>query len=200
MDSDDALTRLGLMATATPKQLAALITSEPHVKQLQKDLREMLPRSYKWKPDEEMTRYLDGVVGVVEASRCEQYMLWAENDRISRRSWISSTSGYGETVGSVSGMPVHVSLSTATVDGHKLVFADAVSRVVDHTMVRDWLEAALPKTARKADGRLNITDAMNFHNVFPHPATPAPSDGAPMRQGNPATDESLILSSGEEGE
>ena len=117
--------------------------------------------------DEQMAEFLSGVVGVVEATSFEKHMLWAENGRKPvPRTWQENLSGLGETVGTVGSLPVCVSLSTALVDGRKLLFVDAVSRVVDHEMVDDWLRATLPRCAFREDGYLNRVDATNFHNVF----------------------------------
>ena len=56
------------------------------------------------------------------------------------------------------------------VGGHKILFVDPTSRVVDHEMIRAWLQANAPVTAfHGCDPRkgLNIVDAGNFHNVLP---------------------------------
>lgn len=121
--------------------------------------------------DEQMSKFLEGVVGVVEANRFEHHALWRFNDERERKlSWVENLSGLGETIGYINKRPVHVSLLTAVVDGHKLLFIDPTSTLVDHDMVRAWLAKTMPVTAFEDNDprkRLNITDAMNFHNVFP---------------------------------
>lgn len=125
----------------------------------------------------EVLEFLDGVVGVVEANRFEQMMLWSENRRHeSPKAWVEHLSGFGQTIGFVGDMPVFVSLLTAEVQGQKILFAHATSQVVDHRMVDAWLKANMPQSAFWPDGRLNFVDADNFHNVFRAPA-PAEARG-----------------------
>lgn len=116
--------------------------------------------------DTEMTEFLSGVVGVVEANSFERLCLWQEHH--TRRLWLDRNDGLLETVGHLDGMPVCLSLLTSKIDGHKVLFIDATSQVVDHRMIDKWLAETLPKTAFKNGGEyVNKTDAMNFHNVFP---------------------------------
>lgn len=117
--------------------------------------------------DPEITKFLEGVVGVVEATNCEKHMLWAENRRHEKpRKWIENLSGYGATVGSLADMPVCISLLTAEVDGQKLLFTHPTSMVVDHRLIDQWLKDELPETAMRPDGYVNSTDATNFHVMF----------------------------------
>lgn len=123
-------------------------------------------------PDDEMTKFLDGVVGCVEADSFAQMKLWDENDKREgdrKREWSSNLSGLMTCVGILADNQVWLSLSTAVIGGHKILFYHATSSVVDHGMVKSWLKARLPNTAFDGD-RLNNTNAMNFHNVFPHEA------------------------------
>ena len=118
------------------------------------------------RPDKEMSDFLAGIVGVVEATSYEQLCLWKEDhDRVK---WELNPSGLMEIVGHLDDMPVCLSLTTATVDGHKLLFIDATSQVVDNRMIDKWLLETVPPSAmNERDGRyVNKVDAMNFHNVF----------------------------------
>jgi hypothetical protein len=116
--------------------------------------------------DPNLTEFLAGTVGVVEANSFEVMCLWKEHK--TRGTWVEHPLGMGCTVGHFGDMPVHVSLRTAEVDGHKILFIDPTSQVVDHRMVRDWLRSEMPKSAKcTATGAVNKVDAMNFHNVFP---------------------------------
>jgi hypothetical protein len=118
--------------------------------------------------DGEMAKFLSGVVGVVEADSYAQHMLWAENRRREKPlKWTGNSRGLMETIGNLGGMPVCVSLFTAEIDGHKLLFIDATSQVVDHRMIDGWLKKTMPPSAFRKDGYINRTDATNFHNVFP---------------------------------
>lgn len=123
--------------------------------------------------DKHMTEFLEGVIGVIEANSFEKLCLWQE--RGSKAAWKENPAGYSEVIGYLDDMPVCISLFTITVDGHKLLFFDPTSQVVDHRMIDQWLEENLPKSAFKTDGWINKTNAMNFHNVFPfNSAAPSP--------------------------
>lgn len=111
--------------------------------------------------------FLDGVVGVVEANTYEQHMLWNENRRSAQpKTWKDTSYGLMEVIGYFGEMPVCVSLLTAEVDRHKLLFIHATSQVVDHRMIDSWMNVTLPRSAFRKDGYINKVDAMNFHNVF----------------------------------
>jgi len=119
--------------------------------------------------DLEMDKFLCGVKGAVEATRFEHHALWLLNDHAVDRyklSWVENSSGLLEQVGTFGGMPVCISLVTAHVNGFNLLFYHATSLVTHQDMIDDWLEQNLPPSARLKDGRLNRTDAMNFHHIF----------------------------------
>lgn len=125
--------------------------------------------------DAEMRKFLDGVVGVVEASSYEMHMLWVENDRSQperKMHWVDNSAGLGQNFGSVGKMPVYGSLWTRVIDGHKILFVEMTSTVIDHRMVEAWLKENLPVTAFEdcdPRQRMNQSDPMNFHNVFSEP-------------------------------
>jgi hypothetical protein len=122
--------------------------------------------------DEEMAKFLDGVVGVVECDNYGHHMLWIENHykatELEHRKldWKSDQMGMMEKVGEIAGMPVCISLFKAVIDGQPILFVDPCSMVVDHRLIDAWYKRALPKSAFRADGYVNKTDAMNFHNVL----------------------------------
>lgn len=119
-------------------------------------------------PDPEyISGYLDGVVGVVEANSFESMCLWKEWHQDGGKPWVDNCSGLLPIIGWLAGMPVTLSLFTKVVDGHKLLFIDPPSQVVDHRLIEGWLKLALPKSSfREGCEYINKTDAMNFHNVF----------------------------------
>lgn len=125
---------------------------------------------------DQMTELLAGVVGIIDAASFEQHMLWADNSRREQPlTWKENMSGLTAIVGLLGEMPVCISLFTAEIDGHKLLFWHATSQVVDYRMIDKWMIENLPKSAFHADGRVNQTDAGNFHNIFPRTTqTPAP--------------------------
>lgn len=108
--------------------------------------------------DDEMIRFLDGIVGSVEATHDEKSHLWALYTKELNKRWKENNSGILETVGYLDDRPVCISLSTAVVDGHKILFWHATSQVVDHVLIDEWLKLNTPD---------NRTNATNFHSIFP---------------------------------
>jgi hypothetical protein len=53
------------------------------------------------------------------------------------------------------------------VKGHKILFIDATSQLVDWAMIEEWIKSNVPLTAFRSNGYVNKVDAMNFHNIFP---------------------------------
>ena len=135
---------------------------------LEKEVAEIVP----FVVDEEMAKFLDGVVGVVEADNYAKHMLWMENHykavELDHRKldWKSDQMGMMEKVGEIAGMPVCISLFKAEIDGQAILFVDPCSMVVDHRLIDAWYKQTLPKSAFRENGYVNKTDAMNFHNVL----------------------------------
>ena len=126
-------------------------------------------------PDRDVIEYVHGVVGMVDANSFETLSLWQQNQiRDNQRTWEESRNGYLVTVGQMDDRPICLSVSYATIDGHKILFIDACSEVVDYAMIEEWLKKYLPETAwteRFGGKYINRTNAMNFHNVFPRKVT-----------------------------
>lgn len=117
-------------------------------------------------PDDELVRFLDGVVGVIESTSCERSYVYEHCVNNAKRSWGDGHVGIGRTIGLLAGMPIHVSIFINEISGHKIAFVEATSTIVDYDMVRKWLEKVMPRTAFDGD-RLNFTDATNWLNVIP---------------------------------
>lgn len=118
----------------------------------------------------EMNKFLSGVVGVVEANSYEGMCLWREHLEQAGRSWKAGGGGPMVQVGEIADMPVCIALLVNEIDGHRILFYDATSQVVDHRLIDEWLEKNLPVTAFEDSDprkRLNSTNAMNFSNVLP---------------------------------
>ena len=96
------------------------------------------------------------VVATVEATREEQSLLWAKWKDTT--GWKEDLSGWGATVGTFGGMPVHISILFATVEGRTVMLWHATSVVVHHEMIKRWLDAYV--TAPKIR-----VDADRFHEV-----------------------------------
>jgi hypothetical protein len=129
--------------------------------------------------DAQLAKLLDGAHGAVEATNEEQHNLWdrfAEGStkfgnypNYTKYSWVEAGEGLMEGLDELGDRQVCVELTYATVDGKKIIFYNACSQVVDHQMVRDWLNKVMPPSAFE-DGdprkRLNHSDATNFINVL----------------------------------
>lgn len=111
--------------------------------------------------DTDLEQFLEGVVGWVEATSFEQHCLWKEFHLNGETTWIENMSGLGRQIGRLDNRPIFVSLRTAVVDGHKLLFVDPTSVVVDHDQIEEWLKQTLP-----AEVYAVRTDAINFPNVL----------------------------------
>jgi hypothetical protein len=122
--------------------------------------------------DPRVSVYLEGVIGVVEATGYESLALWKFHHEEHKESWISGTIGYSEVVGYINERPVCVTLTVNVVRGQPVLFLEASSQIVDHQMIKDWLLKALPRTAFRKNyndipgEHINMVDSMNFCNVF----------------------------------
>lgn len=118
--------------------------------------------------------FFAGVVGVVKATHTERHLLWEKyhyNDQLF--TWVAGGGGPMPTIGHVGNSPVCVSLLVDVIEGHRILFVDACSQVVDWRIVDEFLKKHLPQSAFKDDGYLNETDAMNFTNVLPTRSYPS---------------------------
>lgn len=116
---------------------------------------------------EELDRYLEGVVGAIEdsSSLAVSYIY----EKVGKEGWGENRGGgFLHTVGEVGDMPVCVSLLTYTIRGHKILFVEPTSQVVDHRMVRQWIEEVLPQSAwHEGRQQFRISDANNWPNALP---------------------------------
>lgn len=116
--------------------------------------------------DEEMDKFLEGVVGAIEATSEEQHNLWKRWSQELGKTWEQVNPGLLPTIGSLAGMPICLSLSKVKVNGAPILFYYASSQVVDHRVVEKWIECQLPASAKSKDGRINKSDATNAHIVL----------------------------------
>lgn len=116
---------------------------------------------------EEMKELVAGAMGFCEATSEEQHGVWARLKRTDRAVSWENRGGRGITIGYLDSRPVHVTLCHIDVAGHKVIFYDATSTVVDHDMVRAFIDMIAPESARRSDGRVNHSDAANMTNILP---------------------------------
>jgi hypothetical protein len=118
-------------------------------------------------PDHEMEKFLEGAIGVVESTNYERMCLWREYTEIRKIEWKDNLSGHGVTVGHVNKNPVCMTLWNAVIGGHKVLFFEATSQLVDHRMIDKWFQDHMPKSGwQPSDAYPNRSDAMNFSNIF----------------------------------
>jgi hypothetical protein len=107
---------------------------------------------------------------IVEATSEEVFGLWCrhapESDYVSRiskkrREWREQSAGFWREIGRVLDRPICVSVQFATVDGRRIAFVEGCSELVDHKMIRGWIDA------EKRDAAVPVVNAANFHNAFP---------------------------------
>lgn len=115
--------------------------------------------------NDEIAAYISTVDAVCEATSFEQHCLWRENTTERGVRWQDAGHGYLATVGHLGEHPVCISLLTAIIQDRIFLFYHATSRVVDHDMVRAWLQENLPVSAFNNRGDLNHSDATNFWNL-----------------------------------
>ena len=101
-------------------------------------------------------------IAIVEATANEVHCLWREWARESkdsssgRLSWKDSLGGWVATVGELDKRPVCIELRFDLIDSQMVCFWSACSEVVDHRMIKTWLD-------KRFAGR--SVDAKNFHNA-----------------------------------
>jgi hypothetical protein len=164
-------------ADPTPPAVTELLDqTRSFVDDLDKIIARRTPRQIGAETDHQMVEFLEGVTGVVDADDYAYHSLWERfseegkkffdtGDRI-RYSWESNRAGLRTCVGTYDGRECWVSLTTAVVNGQKLLFYYGTSTFVDHDLIRTWLDANIPATGRQSDGRIHHTDATNFVNIL----------------------------------
>ncbi len=126
---------------------------------------------------EDLSKLLEGVVACVEADEFTYSTLWRDHaiggkdygrHNTHRFTWDNRTVT-SVIVGNVEDRPVNVQISLAVIGGVKVMFYHGCSTLVDHDMIRNFLNIAMPSTARDANGRINNTNADGFVGVIPRP-------------------------------
>lgn len=112
---------------------------------------------------------------VVEATHTEYFFLWKQysNQAIHKTEanvyvWEQINEGISETVGHLGWFgthPVCVSMFWARINGTLIMFYEAISRMVDHEMVRKFIASKCSPRWDKGHREAHC-DAMNFHHVL----------------------------------
>jgi hypothetical protein len=110
-------------------------------------------------------KLFDGVEYCIQASHDEHHMLWerwhyrADTTRSYVKNWEQVSLGHWLTIGSVDNRPICVSVQYAILNGHKVMFYEGTSQLVDYKMIEDWLE-------RYFDRCNHHCNAANFHHCM----------------------------------
>jgi hypothetical protein len=173
-DIQKAVEAISLIASAQATLVEFANASDKHTQLV---LEEIVERCKAIKPskrfnpdaqiDDELIRFVGGAIGFCAATNEEQHGVWLR--LVDRRdppvAW-KQHGGIGVTIGYLDNRPVHVVLSHVDVAGFKVIFYEATSTVVDHEMVRQFIDRLAPESARRGD-RINHTDATNMSNILP---------------------------------
>jgi hypothetical protein len=118
------------------------------------------------------------VVFLVQATDTERYFLWcihADPDSNNTRypyqklQWDQEGLGKIVTIGYLDKRPTCVEISYAKLNGKRVMFYEGCSELVDHDMIRKWLEHWTLETIRwDAGTRWAHCDAMNFGHCIEH--------------------------------
>lgn len=133
--------------------MAKLLNRIPEIKI--KNLEFIDPRYF------EFVSKFEEVVFTIEADSFACLELWSryfkEVSHKSRRihTWEEINFGVCPTIGTCDRRPVNLTLMYAILNGHRVLFYDPVSQVVDHELVRKFLKLNLPGVPN--------CDAGNFH-------------------------------------
>jgi hypothetical protein len=87
---------------------------------------------------------------------------WTCHDARRRLRWQQYTMGWWREIGKVAGRPICVSVMFAEVEGRVIAFVEGCSALVDHTMIREWIE----REAGLSERAVPIVNAANFHNAL----------------------------------
>lgn len=122
-------------------------------------------------PCGEAADLLGRAAAFIEASSFEVHMLWSHHHPEGRRMhgmpgsrdprWKDGTLGWMFGLGELDGLPVVMSIRTAAILDHPVVFWHMTSVVTDSRMVDSWWNEFGNTHAMRSD-------AMNFHNVLSH--------------------------------
>lgn len=168
----DAIAKISMIADTQAKLVEADNASPAHTALV---LREIVERCGKLRAptfddfeeeiDDELRLLVDGAVGFCEATGDEQNAVWERLIQNTDLPW-KQNGGPLVTIGYLDGRPVAVHLSSVEINHFKVIFYEATSTVVDHDMVRRFIEKLAPDSAKRG-GRLNHTDSTNFSNILP---------------------------------
>ncbi len=113
------------------------------------------------------------VAFLVEATHQEYMSFWCDfsnespNPRFNGKTvaWNRESLGKAITIGEINGRQIVVELCYVRINGRRVCFYNGCSQLVDHIMIREWLEHFTEKTIRH-EGRFAHCNASNFHHCL----------------------------------
>lgn len=120
-------------------------------------------------PDPKQANLFENVEFVVEATDEERFLLWCVHfdnpnpkypeSRI--KSWEQEMRGFGREIGTFHGHPIFISITYAKLEGKRVAFLEATSRIVDYSLVNDWVD-------REFKNRMpaRVTNSTNFSHCI----------------------------------
>jgi hypothetical protein len=122
----------------------------------------------KFKYQSEDSELFKDVVFLVECTDNEQFYYWKyfhnEPPRgYPKLSWEEETLGKLIQIGELDKRPVNISIRWAKLNGKRVMFYDAVSQVVDHKMVEEWMKHFGSHIKWDNNSRWAHCDSSNFH-------------------------------------
>jgi hypothetical protein len=111
------------------------------------------------------TELFKDVKYIVEATDNEWHMLWEKYHYQPRSGlpipWEEISMGKIVTIGEVAKRPIAIQISWAIINGHKVMFYEGSSQLVDYKMMEKWLEHHSLNTIQH-EGRWAKTNVSNF--------------------------------------
>jgi hypothetical protein len=108
--------------------------------------------------------FVEGAKGVVEANSYESMALW-QTHTDNGGTWVKTLSCIGVCAGTYGKDRVFISLSSAVVNGKKIIFYEPTSIVVNWALVDKWIESVMPESTYRNKCLIKAS-AMNFHAVL----------------------------------
>ena len=105
---------------------------------------------------------------LVEATYHEQFVLWQDyfnKPKYGRKakSWKQVYTGHGLQIGTINKRPICVQIFYAILNGKKVMFYEGCSELVDHKMIKDWIQYWTLDNIKWDVDRWAHCDAQNFH-------------------------------------
>lgn len=122
---------------------------------------EELKRLKRLQLDEEDARKILETEFIVEGSHEDSFNFWKMWHSV--LSVVQDGRGFGQQIGELGGYPVCVTVFWHIVEGKRVAFVAGSSRVVDHTMVEEWVKETFPVFKRHQDARA----AGDYNDMYP---------------------------------